>query len=1242
MKRLLFFLCGLALPLVAQSQIPANEIAVVDVETNGPTSTLSWFGKQDYAYFLLSSDNLEDWVYINNIFVGQDAVIDSFSFSSPPAPDPSSGRIAGTGVFWKLHYLNEPIIGNPADMDPDGDRIGAQSELDTLTDPFSSYDTDNDGLPDDWEWFYSFSYSLNLYSDNDGDFILDGQEFEYNLDASAQDPVPALSFSPSSSPTYTGSIDITIESEPYIGYIFYTLDGSTPTTESRRFHPSSPIATGDNGRLTIKARIILPDGRQGSVISATYKVRPTTNPTTVYYGYNKFTGNPVTTTNINLLAPAINQGYSHGYLILGQGWVDGGSFVPDLSQASVIIYYGLATAVVGGQEIRYYGYSTNALSFWTNIGGYPRNYLTIGKGWILTEASIKADTMQPSSQIWAIQKRFKTPYIAGPVFYEFKWILTTDPFWDSDDDNAPDAYSRYSVGEGWLSSQEDLIPDTSQSSSAVYYGVVQGPGSLGKVYTDILATFPGQDYVQLSDGWPSGLYSMLPDKEKSSENIFYGEKDYVSAVVNERVLSRYRVHINPAAHLPTYKDVAIGKAWTTSIETYDRDFSQVPQSVYQGTEDVGPGVLPHIEFHAYSQAELQEANPTNLGEGWIENNFFVPYVDDNDGLTFAEEIAYGTNPWSNDSDGDGVLDGIEVHTNNTDPTKWDSDYDGEGDGVDINPNDPTNGLDDLVPPDKPIIEVDHVTLSKSKPGYSPFQTDTPPSNRYLRKEYSQSFSKTGSGQGPESSLSVSVTSTINPLTGEESVSSTGNTSTRNGSMSATSPTQRSGSSEISSYDDPPNKKPDEAEGDLSSTETLSELYTTQAFVTDTLANQEPWPDTYVSRNATAYYDIAADELSVSYRKIKYRFKWDDIPENNQEKTINWIVLYTPDDPEEPLEAESFSWTGEALEHEADPIVPDREGTWEVLVLEMTPNPIPANGVVRAKLDLSPILSGLDTLNNMPDATISFDGQTVVNLHQDDYDSSVFYFEPIADGEDDPKDVTLSGFLVNGEEHPDIKLKKFARYTKDQVEGVKQFSAAIGVSIEEAKSKTDKKVDDENLTEREAADYFSFLMESQAPLGIYLMGEFLGDDISDDAAAALGVLENDNVQRSVDVFADLGFDPESGSSGGGVGQIFINVVAIEETASETGSSANFRITRTDGYNDPLIVHFTLSGTAINGTDYTQVPLTATIAPFTASVDVEIDAINDGLTEGTEDVDIDVQENPAYALGLSPSATIEITD
>jgi len=85
-------------------------------------------------------------------------------------------------------------------------------------------------------------------------------------------------------------------------------------------------------------------------------------------------------------------------------------------------------------------------------------------------------------------------------------------------------------------------------------------------------------------------------------------------------------------------------------------------------------------------------NPDSDGDGIPDfdeiRNFLCPLDPtdanadyDNDGLTNAEEIIYGTYLGNPDCDGDGLSDGVEVKVFRTDPRKADTDGDGVSDGL---------------------------------------------------------------------------------------------------------------------------------------------------------------------------------------------------------------------------------------------------------------------------------------------------------------------------------------------------------------------------------------------------------------------------------------------------------------------------------------------------------------------------------------------------------------------------------
>ena len=103
-----------------------------------------------------------------------------------------------------------------------------------------------------------------------------------------------------------------------------------------------------------------------------------------------------------------------------------------------------------------------------------------------------------------------------------------------------------------------------------------------------------------------------------------------------------------------------------------------------GTEVISPASLDHeTEFLVYDTSELNNLAPKiNQGSGWIENNTFIEYIDDDDGLSLADEIAIGTNPNYFDTDGDLIPDGFENDSIHLDPLVPNplrgEDFDGDG------------------------------------------------------------------------------------------------------------------------------------------------------------------------------------------------------------------------------------------------------------------------------------------------------------------------------------------------------------------------------------------------------------------------------------------------------------------------------------------------------------------------------------------------------------------------------------
>lgn len=106
---------------------------------------------------------------------------------------------------------------------------------------------------------------------------------------------------------------------------------------------------------------------------------------------------------------------------------------------------------------------------------------------------------------------------------------------------------------------------------------------------------------------------------------------------------------------------------------------------------------------------------------------------------------------------------------------------------------------------------------------------------------------------------------------------------------------------------------------------------------------------------------------------------------------------------------------------------------------------------------------------------------------------------------------------------------------------------------------------------------------------------------------------------------------------------VNITAPTPTASESGQDlALFEIHRTTLSLQPLIVHFTVGGTATSGTDFEPLPISAVIPGDAAETILAVRALDDAETEGPETVVITLTEQQDYRVGTSAVATATILD
>lgn len=106
---------------------------------------------------------------------------------------------------------------------------------------------------------------------------------------------------------------------------------------------------------------------------------------------------------------------------------------------------------------------------------------------------------------------------------------------------------------------------------------------------------------------------------------------------------------------------------------------------------------------------------------------------------------------------------------------------------------------------------------------------------------------------------------------------------------------------------------------------------------------------------------------------------------------------------------------------------------------------------------------------------------------------------------------------------------------------------------------------------------------------------------------------------------------------------VTVNASDDSASEAGpDTGEFSIARNGDTSAALAVNFSLTGSAVNGTDYSPLSTTATIPAGSNSVTVKVEPIDDTIVEGDETVILTLSESAGYTIGPPNTATVTIKD
>ncbi|MBS4926563.1 MAG: hypothetical protein KHZ92_11570, partial [Ruminococcus bicirculans] len=163
-------------------------------------------------------------------------------------------------------------------------------------------------------------------------------------------------------------------------------------------------------------------------------------------------------------------------------------------------------------------------------------------------------------------------------------------------------------------------------------------------------------------------------------------------------------------------NINYSSSWAELVSTESEELSWTMDD-WQYLADTDDDGLPNlIEKEVGSDPYNPDTDGDNLPDGYealtLGTDSTKPDTDDNgvldcdedfdeDGLTNLQEYEQGTEPYNEDTDGDGLKDGEEINTYGTDPLKVDTDDDGLDDGDEIyfetdplNPDSDGNGISD--------------------------------------------------------------------------------------------------------------------------------------------------------------------------------------------------------------------------------------------------------------------------------------------------------------------------------------------------------------------------------------------------------------------------------------------------------------------------------------------------------------------------------------------------------------------
>lgn len=106
---------------------------------------------------------------------------------------------------------------------------------------------------------------------------------------------------------------------------------------------------------------------------------------------------------------------------------------------------------------------------------------------------------------------------------------------------------------------------------------------------------------------------------------------------------------------------------------------------------------------------------------------------------------------------------------------------------------------------------------------------------------------------------------------------------------------------------------------------------------------------------------------------------------------------------------------------------------------------------------------------------------------------------------------------------------------------------------------------------------------------------------------------------------------------------VTIAATDANAAEPANNGQFTVSRTGGdANAAVAVHYTVSGTALPGSDYEALSGVVTILPGQTQATIDVDVLNDTSPEDAKTIVVTLVDRAQYDLGAEVSATVNLLD